>query len=302
MMNGIIDPMVFDTLIPMHYNDNHPCYDQQVGYLYSLDLHIYAKLKACLIKMEDDIKVIRIVKRDDGWDQYLSILKQLHYISQLYKGAKETFWTNLWPHKVAFGYLIVKFAKRADEDYKWILDRTDYLTVESRRHLVMMLLPDVTQDYMNDHNMLINRLNLLAKPFESISQANLASLHGLIFIQFTNEEATRPGVFREWFMLVCQAIFNPQNSLFLTCLTDQRTFFPNPVYKVNPLHLEYYRFAGRVIALALMHNTQVGIVFGRAFFLQLARINVSLEYIKDADPYLYSCCKQILEMDPYIVD
>nr|GEX65648.1 E3 ubiquitin-protein ligase UPL5 [Tanacetum cinerariifolium] len=161
MINAIIDPMVFDTLIPMHYNDNHPCYDQQVGYLYSLYLHIYAKLKACLTKMEDDIK-------------------------------------------------------------------------------------------------------------------------------FTNEEAIGPGVLREWFMLVCQAIFNLQNALFLTCLTDQRRFFPNPVYKVNPLHLEYYRFAGRVIALALMHNTQVGIVFGRAFFLQMARINVYLEDIKDADPYLYS--------------
>ncbi|GKC99435.1 E3 ubiquitin protein ligase UPL5-like protein [Tanacetum coccineum] len=282
MMNAIIDPMVFDTLIPMHYDDNHPWYDQQVGYLYSLYLHIYAKLKACLTKMEDDIK--------------------LHYISQLYEGAEETFWTNLWPHKVAFGYLIVKFAKRADEDYKWILDRKDYLTVESRRHLVMMLLPEVTKDYENDHKMLINRSNLLAESFESITQANLASLCDPIFIQFTNEEANGPGVLREWFMLVCQAIFNPQNALFLTCPTDRRRFFPNPASKVNPLQLEYYRFAGRVIALALMHNTQVGIVFGRAFFLQLAGINVSLEDIKDADPYLYSSCKQILEMDPCVVD
>nr|GFA48332.1 E3 ubiquitin-protein ligase UPL5-like [Tanacetum cinerariifolium] len=247
MMNAIIDPMVFDTLKPMHYNDNHPCYDQQVSYLYSLYLHTYAKLKACLTKMEDDIK-------------------------------------------------------RADEDYKWILDRKDYLTVESRRHLVMRLLPKVTQDYMNDHNMLINRSNLLAESFESITQANLASFCGLIFTQFTNEEATGPGVLREWFMLVCQSIFNPQNALFLTCLTDRRRFFPNPVYKVNPLHLEYYRFASRMIALALMHNTQVGIVFGRAFFLQLAGINVSLEDIKDVDPYLYSSCKQILEMDPCVVD
>nr|GFB75337.1 E3 ubiquitin-protein ligase UPL5-like [Tanacetum cinerariifolium] len=56
LMNAIIDPMVFDTIIPMLYNDNHPCYDQQVGYLYSLYLHIYAKLKACLTKMKDDIK------------------------------------------------------------------------------------------------------------------------------------------------------------------------------------------------------------------------------------------------------
>jgi hypothetical protein len=73
---------------------------------------------------------------------------------------------------------------------------------------------------------------------------------------------------------------------------------------INPLHvvLEYFKFAGRVIALALVHKMQVGIVFGRAFFLQLAGINVSLEDIKDADPYLYNSCKHILEMDPSVVD
>ncbi|GKC00195.1 E3 ubiquitin protein ligase UPL5, partial [Tanacetum coccineum] len=72
--------------------------------------------------------------------------------------------------------------------------------------------------------------------------------------------------------------------------------------KVDPLHLKYFKFAGRVIALALMHKVQVGIVFDRAFFLQLAGSGISLEDIKDADPYLYSSCKQILDMDPSVVD
>lgn len=68
------------------------------------------------------------------------------------------------------------------------------------------------------------------------------------------------------------------------------------------MHLEYFSFSGRVIALALMHKVQVGIVFDRVFFLQLAGMTVSLEDIRDADPYLYSSCKQILEMDPETVD
>lgn len=51
-----------------------------------------------------------------------------------------------------------------------------------------------------------------------------------------------------------------------------------------------------------MHKVQVGIVFDRVFFLQLAGMTVSLEDIRDADPYLYSSCKQILEMDPETVD
>ncbi|CAK7345040.1 unnamed protein product [Dovyalis caffra] len=72
--------------------------------------------------------------------------------------------------------------------------------------------------------------------------------------------------------------------------------------KVDPMHLEYFTFAGRVIALALMHKVQVGIVFDRAFFLQLAGMHISLEDIRDADPGLYSSCTQILQMDPEFID
>lgn len=73
--------------------------------------------------------------------------------------------------------------------------------------------------------------------------------------------------------------------------------------KVDPLHLEYFTFAGRVIALALMHKVQVGIVFDRVFFQQLAGTShISLEDIRDADPFLYNSCKQILEMDAEFID
>lgn len=71
---------------------------------------------------------------------------------------------------------------------------------------------------------------------------------------------------------------------------------------MDPLHLEYFNFSGRVIALALIHKVQVGIVLDRAFFKQLSGMNVLLEDIQDADPYMYNSCKQILEMDADLVD
>lgn len=46
----------------------------------------------------------------------------------------------------------------------------------------------------------------------------------------------------------------------------------------------------------------MGIVFDRVFFLQLAGNYITLEDIRDADPYLYSSCKQILEMDADFID
>ena len=68
------------------------------------------------------------------------------------------------------------------------------------------------------------------------------------------------------------------------------------------MHLEYFSFSGRVIALALMHKVQVGIVFDRVFFLQLAGKYISLEDIRDAEPCFYNNCKQILDMDSDLID
>ena len=60
------------------------------------------------------------------------------------------------------------------------------------------------------------------------------------------------------------------------------------------MHLEYFKFAGHMIALALMHRIHVGVFFDRTLFLR--------PDIADTDPSLHKSCKQILEMDPSLVD
>ncbi|KAH0938937.1 hypothetical protein HID58_006398 [Brassica napus] len=72
--------------------------------------------------------------------------------------------------------------------------------------------------------------------------------------------------------------------------------------QVDPLHLDYFEFTGRVIALALMHKVQVGVLFDRVFFLQLTGKKIGLEDIKNTDRIMYNSCKQILEMDPECFD
>jgi hypothetical protein len=71
---------------------------------------------------------------------------------------------------------------------------------------------------------------------------------------------------------------------------------------VDPLHRQYYEFAGRMVALALMHKIPVGVSFDRTLFLQLADRPVTLDDIVDADPSLHASCKKILEMDPRLLD
>ncbi|XP_076916646.1 E3 ubiquitin-protein ligase UPL5-like [Bidens hawaiensis] len=297
--SAIKDLPDFEGCIPVPMMYNLSCYDDEVKDLFLILFQLFEKMRRCLEKVKCEMGVKR--KEDADWDQYLAILKETHGIAKLYQGAEDVFWSNMKLADVSLRYLIVRYAKRG-EDYKWIIGHKDLLDFESRRHLVMLMLPELKREDEELHEMLIDRSQLLSESFNYISKAKPENLRGGLFMEFNNEEATGPGVLREWFFLVCQEIFNPQNALFIACPNDRRRFFPNPASKVDPLHLRYFKFAGRVIALALMHKVQVGITFDRTFFLQLAGTDISLEDVKDADPYFYNSCKQILDMDPGIVD
>ncbi|MCL7045703.1 hypothetical protein MKW94_020938 [Papaver nudicaule] len=303
LRNAIVDQLGGMGHLPICLDDLRPCYIVELGSLHVIFLEMLEKIDECLKIME--IPVSRSTGEIDGlrsgWGQYLSILKALNTLSKLYKGAEENVLSVLRLRQVALNALI-RISRRSD-DHRWILEHKDLTSFESRRHLTLMLLPELKDEYEHLFEMLIDREQLLAESFEYISKADVKDLHGGgLFMEFKNEEATGPGVLREWFCLVCQAIFNPQNALFLACPDDNRRFFPNPASDVDPLHLEYFRFCGRIIALSLVHKVQVGIVFDRTFFLQLAEGTVSLEDVRDADPLFYSSCKKILEMDTEILD
>ncbi|KAL6567544.1 hypothetical protein OROGR_001212 [Orobanche gracilis] len=279
------------------------CLANEIIFLHGIFCDLLSKLEKCMVKIEEHLER---AKKHGGeilyvGTQYLALLKELNNTSKLYHGCEEVFWETMKQRTSAFCYLIVMCAKRID-DHNWIFECKEVTNFEARRHLAMMFLTEVKADFHELHEMLIDRSNLLAESFEYIINADLESLRAGLFIEFKNEEATGPGVRREWFFCVCQAIFNPQNPLFVACPNDCRRFSPNPASTVDPLDREYFNFVGKVIALALMHKVQVGIVFDRVFFLQLSGGTITLEDIRDADPCLYSSCKQILEMDSEVVD
>ncbi|KAI3957229.1 hypothetical protein MKW98_012104 [Papaver atlanticum] len=155
-------------------------------------------------------------------------------------------------------------SKRSD-DLRWLLEHKNSISSNSRGYLLMKMFPEVKFDFEKQHKMLIDRSQILTESFKHLSL----------------------GTSRFPFSSIC-----PSNC---------RRFFPDPAPAVHR-HLNYFAFAGRVIALALMYKVQVGISFDRVFFLQLAGGVVSLEDIRDADPVMYKSCKKILLMDADLVD
>ncbi|KAJ0250241.1 E3 ubiquitin-protein ligase UPL5 [Hirschfeldia incana] len=287
------------SLIPIALPLRSTVLEAEVGRVRQIFGRLLTTMNICMLRIESSLG--RREAMALKWGQYLSILKIVNSMSELYQGGKEQVVSLINSRKVPFCALILKFVKRGD-DHGWISEYKEATTFECRRHLAMMLFPDGKEDYEEMHEMLIDRSDLLKESFEYISKASPGGLIGGLFMEFKNEEATGPGVLREWFYLVCQEIFSPGRTLFLRSADDFRRFSPNPASKVDPLHPDYFKFTGRVIALALMHNVQLGVLFDRVFYLQLTNQTISLEDIKDTDRIMYNSCKQILEMDPVFFD
>uniref|UniRef100_A0A7N2R5F7 HECT-type E3 ubiquitin transferase n=1 Tax=Quercus lobata TaxID=97700 RepID=A0A7N2R5F7_QUELO len=197
----------FEGLIPTFVEGEgykHPVLAQELEFLYLIFIDLLNRMDECLRRMDGNL-----------------IVKQKGEGEVVYSG-----WSQL--SKTALCALIIKYAKRAD-DHQWLLERKDVTDFESRRHLAMMMFPEAKEDYEELHEMLIDRSQLLVESFEYIQRAEFESLHAGLFMEFRNEEATGPGVLQEWFFLVCQAIFNPENALFVACPNDRRRFYPKPI-------------------------------------------------------------------------
>ncbi|WVZ92860.1 hypothetical protein U9M48_038896 [Paspalum notatum var. saurae] len=204
-------------------------------------------------------------------------------------------------HSATVTTLVVSVKRNWIANIRWISRHRDILAFEARRHLAITMLPNGIDTPMS-HAVRVHRSRLLVESFENIAQATRFQLYTGLVVEFKHEEATGPGVMREWFCLVCQALFNPLRLLFLACPQDRRRFFLNPTSDLDPLHMGLFFFSGRMIGLSLMYNIQVGVFLDRTLFLLLAGKEITLDDIADADPSLHKSCKKILDMDADLID
>ncbi|KAM0904428.1 hypothetical protein ACQ4PT_018010 [Festuca glaucescens] len=276
--------------------------------LHEMAMNLLKRADECLKRLEMDLSSLSsdsrgVIETQPLWASrlhVLAILTELDFISALYEDVAHNLRFVLLAHRAPLNAL-VRCSKR-NEHLHWLVKHKDLLCFEARRNLVLMLFSEGKDDYGELHEMLIDRSHLLIESFEYITQARPSELQSGLFMEFKNEEATGPGVLREWFCMVCQALFSPQQVLFLPCPNDQRRFYLNGTSAVDPLNLKYFIFSGRLIGLALMHKVQVGIVLDRTLFLHLAGRSITLEDIAAADPVTYASCKRILEMGAADID
>lgn len=98
-------------------------------------------------------------------------------------------------------------------------------------------------------------------------------------IRFHGEEGVDAGgVTREWFQVMARQMFNPDYALFIPVASDRTTFHPSRMSGVNPEHLSFFKFIGRIIGKALYEGRVLDCHFSRAVYKVCLLPNCSLDY------------------------
>lgn len=123
--------------------------------------------------------------------------------------------------------------------------------------------------------------------------------YGKLSIRFYDEEGVDAGgVTREWFQILARQMFNPNYALFQPCAADRLTYQPNRASNVNPEHLSFFKFVGRVIGKAIYDGRLLDAYFARSLYRQILGKPVDYRDVEWVDPEYYNSLCWILENDP----
>lgn len=104
-------------------------------------------------------------------------------------------------------------------------------------------------------------------------------------------------MYREFFFLLSHEMFNPFYCLFEYSAHDNYTLQINPHSGINPEHLNYFKFIGRVVGLAIFHRRFLDSFFIGAFYKMMLRKKVQVQDMEGVDEDFHRNLTWMLEND-----
>ena len=143
----------------------------------------------------------------------------------------------------------------------------------------------------------IRRKHVFEDAYHQLRLRNADEMRGRLHITFRNEEGVDAGgLSREFFGILAKEIFNPNYALF-TSTEDGSTFQPNQNSSINPDHLSYFRFVGRIVGKAVSDGYLLDAHFTRSLYKHMLGIKPTHHDMEAIDPDYYKNLKTILEYD-----
>jgi len=130
----------------------------------------------------------------------------------------------------------------------------------------------------------VRRDHIFEDSYAEIMRQSPSDLKKRLMIKFDGEDGLDyGGLSREFFFLLSHEMFNPFYCLFEYSAIDNYTLQINPHSGINPEHLGYFKFIGRVVGLAIFHRRFLDAFFIGAFYKMILRKKVSLADMEGVD-------------------
>ncbi|KAI1980829.1 hypothetical protein LOZ55_001086 [Ophidiomyces ophidiicola] len=144
----------------------------------------------------------------------------------------------------------------------------------------------------------VRRGAIFEDSYAEIMRQSPSDLKKRLMIKFDGEDGLDyGGLSREFFFLLSHEMFNPFYCLFEYSAHDNYTLQINPHSGVNPEHLNYFRFIGRVVGLAIFHRRFLDSFFIGAFYKMMLRKKVTLQDMEGVDEDFHRNLTWTLEND-----
>lgn len=154
----------------------------------------------------------------------------------------------------------------------------------------------------------VSRTEILEESYRLIMKMRPKDMRKRLMVKFRGEEGLDyGGVAREWLHLLSREMLNPQYGLFqysrddhytLQINTDSGTNYFTKHFRfdvkflfsltgINPDHLSYFHFVGRILGIAVFHGHCLDGGFTTPFYKQLLNKPITLSDIEGVDPELH---------------
>ena len=122
----------------------------------------------------------------------------------------------------------------------------------------------------------IRREYLFNDSYSQLANKTPTNLRMKLKVFFQGEEGEDAGgLSREWFTKLSHEIFNPMYALFIPAAHGY-AYQPSPHSSINPEHLKYFSFIGRVVGKALFDGQLLDAHFTSSFYKHM--VNEPLNY------------------------
>lgn len=147
----------------------------------------------------------------------------------------------------------------------------------------------------------VRRTHIFEDSYAEIMRQQPNDLKKRLMIKFDGEDGLDyGGLSREFFFLLSHEMFNPFYCLFEYSAHDNYTLQINPHSGVNPEHLNYFKFIGRVLGLAIFHRRFLDAYFIVSFYKMILKKKITLADLESVDADYHRSLQWML--DNSIVD